>query len=263
MLLCVLVLTSGSPVGGRITTRSEKLSDFPSKVTKVVLSGNIFQDTALKEAIRNSWTISPYEFCTAEEFSALCTDDSYYFLVRTVDPRKKGISFLTLAKGGEKDLEDMLQVFTMPVGAADSTAPDDGLFLTAMVGIMQEYILKGLVRYRVNISPVPGARKRLEGMNLFFSEGDLAPSVDRESLGRGMFAVAGSEAEEILAGGSYDTAVSYVIAPESPQKGDLCYKLMIDARTFELLYFGKHRISSSQGRGFLPRDIRTLAKDRK
>jgi hypothetical protein len=61
-----------------------KISDFPQKVTKVVLHGNEFYDAILKEEIALRWRVSPYEFCTMEEFEALKTDSRYYFLITTL-----------------------------------------------------------------------------------------------------------------------------------------------------------------------------------
>ena len=92
MAAALLLVSAGPPVGQRISTRSEKLSDFRLKVTKVVLTGNAFQDVALKEAVRNAWTITPYEFCSPEEFETLKTSGDYYFMLRTTDPSKPGIS---------------------------------------------------------------------------------------------------------------------------------------------------------------------------
>ncbi|MBR1574411.1 MAG: hypothetical protein IJ652_06145 [Bacteroidales bacterium] len=253
-------------VGQRITTRSEKLADFPLKVTKVVLSGNPFQDIALKEAVRNAWTLSPYEFCTAEEFQRLKGSDRYYFMLRTENERQRGISFLTLVKGGADKVEDMLEVFTMPVGAAGATQGSEEMFLTALVSVMQEHAERALSSSIVSLGSVSGGIARLSKMKLYFSEKDLCPQIGDSfkatRFGRDMYIVDEYGAEDIILSGAYDTAVSYVIAPVSPQKGDWCYKMLLDARTHELLYYTKHRITASRGAGFLKSDIRKLAGHR-
>ena len=54
----------------KITTRKIRLSDFPTKTTKVVLAGNEILNTALREEVSRRWMASPYEFCTLEEYEA-------------------------------------------------------------------------------------------------------------------------------------------------------------------------------------------------
>ncbi len=44
----------------QINTKKIKISDFTGKVTKVVLTGNAFYDSSLKDEIASRWRISPY-----------------------------------------------------------------------------------------------------------------------------------------------------------------------------------------------------------
>ncbi|MBQ5410254.1 MAG: hypothetical protein IIU20_00600, partial [Bacteroidales bacterium] len=83
----------------QVYTRKEKLKDFTAKTTKVVLSGEEFLDEALKESVASTWTLSPYEFCTNEEFQKLKTSDNFYFLIVASSRQKKeeepGLDMLT------------------------------------------------------------------------------------------------------------------------------------------------------------------------
>ena len=60
-----LLLTTDALGQAQITTRREKLKDFTSKTTKVVLTGDEFLDEAVKESVAATWTVSPYEFCSS------------------------------------------------------------------------------------------------------------------------------------------------------------------------------------------------------
>ena len=53
----------------QINTKKVKIGDFTQKITKIVLSGNEFIDTVFKDEVTARWRISPYEFCTLEEFN--------------------------------------------------------------------------------------------------------------------------------------------------------------------------------------------------
>ena len=55
----------------QITTRKEKLSDFATRTMKVVLPGTNFIDPILQEALNNTWSLSPFEFCSVDEFNSL------------------------------------------------------------------------------------------------------------------------------------------------------------------------------------------------
>ena len=89
----------------QINTKKMKIADFTQKITKVVLTGNEFFDMALQNEITMGWRISPYEFCTMEEFEEYRTSDEFYFLVSVNGKFRKDniptISYLTLVKGGQ------------------------------------------------------------------------------------------------------------------------------------------------------------------
>ena len=72
-----LFLTTDAFGQAQITTRREKLRDFTSKTTKVVLTGDEFLDEALKESVAATWTVSPYEFCTNDEFQSIKTKTDF------------------------------------------------------------------------------------------------------------------------------------------------------------------------------------------
>ena len=76
-LLVALVLPLVAGAQAQINTKKVKISDFTEKITKVVLSGNSFFDSYFQEEISSRWRVSPYEFCTLEEFETLKTDDNY------------------------------------------------------------------------------------------------------------------------------------------------------------------------------------------
>ena len=51
------VLTWGQ---AQINTKKVKIGDFTQKITKIVLTGNDFIDTAFKDEVTARWKISPY-----------------------------------------------------------------------------------------------------------------------------------------------------------------------------------------------------------
>lgn len=257
----------------QIDTKKVKISDFTQKITKVVLHGNDFYDAILKEEIALRWRISPYEFCTLEEFETLKTDNQYYFLITTLGQFKKetapGIQFLSLVKGGKgakKSVGNMMEVISLPYASVEYPSGRELVFLPALLDIIQEHTLKsmesdfdgylGMSKYTRNM-------QNAQDMKIVFFEDEINESVDRVMRASDeRFVMADEdEADQYLIDNTPGTLVSYMVAPAEPVNGSYCYKLLINAETHELYFFRRHRISEKYGVGFLPEDFDYIIKN--
>ena len=257
----------------QINTKKVKLGDFTQKVTKVVLSGNEFMDSAFKDEVTAGWRISPYEFCTMEEFERMKTSEDYYFLLITKGQFKKDsgptIQFLTLVKGGSgavDGIDGMLEVVSMPIAAAQFPSGREIVYLPAFLNIIQGYTLDsmekdtnaygGLGNYSGNIM-------HSKDFRIVLSREDLAVSQDFLDENAGMFeedmSIADVEdVDALMKDNAPGTIVSYVVAPFEPQPGAYCYKMLIDTQTHKLYYYKRHRISAKAGAGFLKDDLKRI-----
>lgn len=255
-----------------IYTKKVKIADFTEKVTKIVLTGRDFLDLSLQAEIEDTWKVSPYEFCTWEEFESLKSDDSYYFLIITKDRFKResspGIQFMTLLKGGEgadKGVEEMLAVVSMPMASADEPSGREFIFLPALLNIIQEHAVKsiesdivgytGLTNHTDNI-------QRSKGVKIVFAETDLSAQVKDSMFDKDMVITDEEEADGFMDDQAENTLVSFVVAPTAKTLGSYCYKMLIDADTHELYYFRRHKISKRDGVGFLAEDMKKIASHR-
>ena len=84
LLIAIVLIPAICSAQAKVYTKKVKLSDFPTKTTKVVLTGNDMLDNPLKNEVARRWHISPYEFCTIAEYDSIKTSPDYYFL-RMVD----------------------------------------------------------------------------------------------------------------------------------------------------------------------------------
>lgn len=261
------IMTASAFAQAQIDTKKVKISDFTQKVTKVVLTGSALYDGVLQDEVAARWRISPYEYCTIDEFNSLKGSDKYYFLITTKGQFKKeaepSLQFLTLVKGGSnasKGIDEMLEIVSMPISSADDPSGRELVFLPVFLTIIQEYTLDsmdrdysaylGLSNYTSNIS-------KASEKNIVFSENDIAPNVEMGDCAS--FNVTDEDsADEMIMNNAQNTLVSYVVAPAEPVNGSFCYKMLIDAQTYELYYYRKHRISTKSGAGFLPYDIRSI-----
>ena len=69
--------------------------------------------------------------------------------------------------------------------------------------------------------------------------------------------------DKVFDAGEVNTVVSYVVAPDVPVDGSVCYKMLIGSDTLELYYFKKHKITSKNGKGFLASDLKAIKSIRK
>lgn len=277
ILFAALIMPLMAGAQAQITTKKVKLEDFTQKITKIVLNGNPFYDTSLKEEIAARWRISPYEFCTLEEFDKLKGDDRYYFLMLIQGQFRKetapGLQFLSLVKGGQgadKGIDEMLEVVSLPFASAEYPTGRELVFLPALLDIIQNYTLQAMendFNAYGGLSNTVQKLSKSSGMTIVFSEDDLNSMVSKavtdQLFDRTMILTDEDDADSYMLDNVSGTLVSYVVVPTEPMKGSYCYKMLIDAQTHELYYYRKHKISAKAGAGFLPEDIEKITKARK
>ena len=274
ILITALIMPLMAGAQAQITTKKVKIEDFTQKVTNVVLNGNPFYDTSFKDEVAARWRISPYEFCTLEEFEGLKGNDSYYFLILTQGQFRKetapGLQFISLVKGGQgadKGIGDMLEVVSLPFASAEYPSGRELIFLPAFLDIIQNHTLEAMENDFNAYGGLSNTAQKLGkagNMDIVISEDDLNSLVSKEMTdSEGMTITDEDDADSYMLDEVSGTLVSYVVAPSEPVKGSFCYKMLIDAQTHELYYYRKHKISPKAGVGFLPEDIERINKARK
>jgi hypothetical protein len=272
-----LILPLAAGAQAQIDTKKVKISDFTQKVTKVVLNGNDFFDITFQEEISARWRISPYEFCTLEEFEQLKGNDNYYFLMATYGQFRKetapGLQFLTLVKGGkgaDKGIAAMLEIVSLPFASAEYPSGRELVFLPAFLDIIQNHTLAsmendyngygGLASNNISLN-------KTDDMEIVLSEDDLNDQVSLEQKSKaeekGVIITDEDDADQYMLDNVPGTLVSYVAVPSEPVFGSFCYKMLIDAQTHKLYYFKRHRIGKKAGAGFLPEDIDRITASRR
>ena len=268
LAMALLPLMAGAQA--QINTKKVKISDFTEKITKVVLTGNDFYDIALQDEVKARWRVSPYEFCTWDEFQKDRNSSDFYFLLTTSSQFKKesepGLDLLSLVKGGTgATINSMLEVVFIPFAPAEDPSGREMVFLPAFLDIIQKHALMsmekdtdgyiGLSNNSMNIA-------KAKNMEFVFSEDDLSSEITREfrdlNFDSDMVITDEDSADDYMLENAPNTLVSYVVAPTDAQPGSFCYKMLINSETHELYYFRRHRITKKFGPGFLAEDIRRI-----
>lgn len=273
-IACLLLLSITAAGQTKIMTRKLDIGDVSSKITKVVLTGNdAVTNLAIKEEIERNWVISPYEFCTLEEFERIKCDTNYFFLLKTIGQYKKepepSVEFLSLLRGGpdaEKGLDKMLEVISLPLRALSDESGRYFTFIPAYINIIQEHIP---IVTRSDISAYTGIYTYTDKINksgdmeVLFCDTDLSEDITDSARERyfkdGMEIVDSETIDEALADMQPNTLVSYTVAAKD---GRFCFKMLISTEDYSLYFYRKHRMSRRLGPGFLIEDIKRVALPR-
>lgn len=259
----------------KVESNREFYGDLPARMTKVVIAGdNSMTDLIFKNAVEESWNISPFEFCSYDEFDRIKTDTNYYFLMRLdkmhrseSDPAMEFICFL---KGNEKaadNISAMPELIALPLFPADDNSDRIYTYLPAYMNIIQNYLQK-IVDGRIYPSKrgviQTGTFDKNRNTKVLFRKGDLAyePAMQEfERMFRGRAdQVSQDEIDKALETGAPNTLVSLVVAPSEIYGKAFCYKMIISADTYELLYWKRHKLNRRKGPGFLKSDLRRISR---
>lgn len=261
----------------QINTKKVKIADFTDKTTKVVLTGKMYHDAKLEQAVKERWHSSAIEFCTLDEFNQTMADSNYYFLLTVTGQFKKetepGLTFLSLVKGGEtgdKGIDGLLEVVSFPFAASDEPTGREYVFLPYILDMIQIHAINstkndvngyaGLPNYTLNIN-------KSRNMDIVFSEADLSPEVTPELketfFNNQVHVLEENAADKYVTPEKENTLVSYVVVPTELKPGSYCYKMLFDTQSSTLYYFRKHKISKKVGAGFLAEDIKRICATRK
>ena len=149
MILAVALIPMIAGAQAQILTKKVKISDFTEKMTKVVLTGNEMFDLSLQEEVKARWRVSPYEFCTWEEFMNDRNSSDYYFLLTTSGQFKKetepALDMFSLVKGGTgATINSMMEVMFLPFASAEDPSGREFVFLPVLLDIIQDHTLKSM-----------------------------------------------------------------------------------------------------------------------
>lgn len=256
----------------QINTKKFVISDFKDKTLKVVESGDVMIDAMLHQEMQKVWHISPFEFCTMDEFNKQKKSPDFYFLSisDTIFGREQtiGIKTITLYKGNPdagSDYEGMYKVVCIPFCSADNPDGRETIFLPALLNVVQNEIEKSMQR-TFNLSDnvtfdFENTMKKWD-KDIFISTDDLefTPGVSLTAIykdGRINFCDDDVISDK-LDTKAENTLVGYAVGPKAPLKGSVCFTMLIDTKSYELFFMKKHTISKKAGRGFTQDQLRSF-----
>lgn len=222
--------------GAKLYTRRARLEDFTSKTTKVVLAGDALMQTALREEVSTRWYLSPFEFCTPDDYEKHRNTNKFYFLRPVI---ADGIIHLCITKGGNTDDDNILKrgfdVISMPMANADQPTSRELLYIGAYIDILQKYMEGAMA----------SDTKAYAGL----------PQLNAAAMSKRKTLLECEEADKNFAESAEGYSSGLVIAPKREGENAVCYKIVVTCDTHELCYFKQHKLGTKSGREFLKQDI--------
>lgn len=233
LLLCSIA----SFAQGQMYTRKARLEDFPTRTTKVVIDGTSFLEMSFREEITTRWRISPYEFCTHEEYEAMKTDNGYYFINLGAE---EGIMFLIMSKGGRPDETDNLrkpfEVVRIPIASIGDPTGRELMFMGVFIDMLQAFIEDAMVSDQAAYSGLSWYNSRkLDGKRIY---------LDPDTV------------DDLYMSGEPNALLGITIAPTEISFGSFCYKILVSADTHELYFFKKRKYRGSRDSMFTESEIK-------
>lgn len=256
----------------------EEIDQFSKTKTCVVMEDDPLSDFNfyIRDAMKEYWTITPYEFINVADFNVRRISPSLSFIVLTEtnfdkDKSNSVFNFINLLQGKNVEkLGEMPEICAVPLSFAGEEDSEYGYKLGAILNFMQKHAQlimedpsktgrKYLKYYNENI---PAAM----GKTILFKKEDLAPQISTIEKIKAVYSnkveiVSEEEIVEAIKNKTPNTLVLHKVGPvgENVKEG-YCFKMLIGTDDANMYYYNQHLIDKNNPNGFLPADLKRLAR---
>ena len=255
----------------------EEINQFIGSKTCVVLEQDQFSsyNVFIKEAVKNYWTITPYELIDVSEFNKRRRDPSYSFIVLTQTNYEKDkantlYNFLNLLQGKNvAKLGELPEICAIPLSFAGEDDYDYNYKFGAILLFMQKHAkmisedpsLTGRKYLKYYNRNIPEVRKR----TILIKEEDLAPSISTIDKIKAIYShkveiVTEEDIVRAIQEKTPNTLILHKVGPREEKNAGLCFKMLIGTDDSDMYYYHQHKISNSDPNGLLPDDLKQLLK---
>jgi len=274
----VLLLFTGLLSGQAPFPNKEEIKQFSESKTCVVIEDDPFSsfNAYIKDAMKQYWTITPFEFIDTREFNLRSAKPQYSFILLTETNYEKDktlsvYKFINLLQGKPVDkLGEMPEVCAVPLAYAGEDDLEYGYKLGAILEFMQKHARlimedptktgrKYLKYYNENIPKVMGK-------TILVKQEDLAPAISSIGQIRAIYSnkieiVGEEDIVKAIETKAPNTVILHKVGPVGLKKDQgYCFKMLIGTDDADMYYYDLHTIDKANPNGFLPADLKRLAK---
>jgi hypothetical protein len=272
MLLSTILLSGQAPFPGK-----EEIKQFDASKTCVVIEEDPFSsfNIFIKKAVNEFWKITPFEFIEVKEFNVRRINPKYSFIVLTqtnFERDKSGglYNFLNLIQGKNViKLGENPEICAVPLSFAGEEDIQYSYKLGAILSFIQKHAQmisgdpsltgrKYLKYYNKNIPEV-------SGKTILVKQEDLTPEISTIEKIKAIYPgdiriVSEEEIVKAIQDKTPGTLILHKVGPAEDKKTGYCFKMLIGTDDSVMYYYNQHMIDKSSPNGFLPADLKRLAK---
>jgi hypothetical protein len=272
LLFVTMVLRGQAPFPDK-----EEIKQFTESKTCVVMEEDQLStyNTYIREAVKEFWTITPYEFIAVKDFNVRRLKPEYSFIVITQTNFEKDKSgalynYINLLQGkkGSK-LGEMPEICAIPLSFAGEDDIEYGYKLGAILSFIQKHAAM------ISDDPSLTGRKYLKYYNknipevanktILVKQEDLAPEISNIEKIKAFYTnkleiVSEEDIIKAIADKTPNTLILHKVGPVGNEKYGYCFKMLIGADDSNMYYYHQHLIDKSNPNGLLPADLKRLSK---
>jgi hypothetical protein len=254
----------------------EEIRKFTESKTCIVLEEDQIStyNTYIREAVKEFWTITPYEFIQVKDFNIRRLNPEYSFIVLTQTNFEKDKSgalynFINLLQGksGSK-LGEMPEICAVPLSFASEDDLEYGYKLGAILLFIQKHAAM------ISDDPSLTGRKYLKYYNKYIPEvasktilvkqEDLSDDISTIEKIRAIYPhkieiVSEEDIMKAISDKSPKTLILHKVGPAGEDKSGFCFKMLIGTDDSNMYYYHQHLIDKYSPNGFLAADLKRLS----
>jgi hypothetical protein len=257
--------------------KKDEIKQFTESKTCVVLEDESYSpyNSFIKKAVEAYWKITPYEFINVEEFNKRRMNPAYSFIVLTQTDFEKDKSnslfnFINLLQGKNvSKLGEMPEICAIPLSFAEEEDIEYSYKLGGILSFMQKHAQmisddpsltgrKYLKYYNKNIPEI-------RGKVILIKQEDLVPEISTIEAIEAIYSdkieiVSEDEIFDAIEKKAPNTLVLHKVGPVGNVNSGLCFKMLISTDDSDMYYYHQHIISKTNPNGFLPSDLKRIAR---
>jgi hypothetical protein len=267
-----VVLRGQTPFPGK-----EEIKQFIASKTCVVLESDPFSayNAYIKEAVKNYWNITPYEFIEVKEFNVRRLNPAYSFIVLTetnFDKDKSGsvFNFINLLQGKKVNkLSETPEICAIPLSFVGEDDIGYGYKLGAILSFMQNHAKM------ISDDPSLTGRRYLKYYNKFIpdvikktilvNKDDLSPEISTIESIKAIYPydiriVTEDDIVNAITKKTPNTLILHKVGPVGEWKTGYCFKMLFGTDDANMYYYNHHLIDAKNPNGLLESDLKRLAR---
>ncbi len=273
----VLLIASCCLLSGQapFPTGNEIKQFIASKTCVVLEDGNTVYNTYIRQAMKEFWKITPFEFIKTSDFGTRRSDPSFSFIILTEtnfenDKSNSVFNFINLLQG--KDIEElgkMPEICAVPLSFAGEDDMEYGYKLGAILAFMQKHA------QMISEDPSLTGRRYLKYYNknipevmtrkILVKQEDLSPAVSTidkiKAIYRYNIEIVPEEViVKAIQEKAPNTLILHKVGPVGDRNSGYCFKMLIGTDDSNMYYYNQHAINITNPNGLLPADLKRLAK---